>query len=752
MSFLHGAILFGLVALVIPPLIHLLNRRRFDVVDWAAMRFLQISQKTRQKIFFEQLMLMLLRVGLLAVLVLATAAPVLRLGCVAQLPAGDQLARLVGQTKRDIVLIVDGSYSMDCKWQETTAHEAAKAWARDFLEDLGPSDRVAIIQAKQRPVPVLGLLTEDSREARSKLEQMLRPRGGVNWLKAMQEALHIFDDGHSGEREIIILTDGQRQGWADPRSLRDWENLTLNLPDGTSAPRVWVVNVVPDRPDDLPNWSVSPLQANRAVAAVGREVVFKFNLLAVRPPPKIGERRAAGLTPPPDKVEFRVDEEPAGASAAPRSREPSLAMEFRRSFTSTGSHLISASIGDDVLPGDNRRDFAIDVLPAIPVLIVDGDRSGLTPSRGSDYVRLAIAPAHHPQPSFLVRTLPITEFASQSLNSPVSRDSWSLPRVLILQNVTSLTDTQHKTIEEFVGRGGGVLALPGPRCDADSFNHFGFRNGEGWLPAPLLAPAGNADDDKNAASPVADGLDRTFLDLFKDPGPQSFLKSTFSHWWKLDARRPGAGNVVARLSTGDPLFVEKTASTGQGRVLLAAVPFDDSWRTSLLLSHDFVRLCHECLFHLTGARSAEVNLQSGQEIIFRPADGEPPGGITIRLPDGSQRRLDVSSWPLVFDETRETGVYKLTTDSGRVQYYVVQPDGNESNLSACTDHDRRLVSALFPEGRFTYAAGRNEIYQSFRHNQNDPELDWLFLALVMALLAGEVALTRALVKRNPPAV
>src|SRR5262245_8041038 len=34
----------GLTALAIPVIIHLLNRRRYDVVDWGAMQFLQISE------------------------------------------------------------------------------------------------------------------------------------------------------------------------------------------------------------------------------------------------------------------------------------------------------------------------------------------------------------------------------------------------------------------------------------------------------------------------------------------------------------------------------------------------------------------------------------------------------------------------------------------------------------------------------------------------------------------------------------
>src|SRR4029078_13640476 len=102
----------------------------------AAMQFLQISRKTRQKVLFEQILLMLLRILLIAALVLAVAAPVIKLSCIESLPAGQRLARLAGGNNRDIVIIVDGSFSMDYKWNDRTAHEAAREWSIQFLNKL----------------------------------------------------------------------------------------------------------------------------------------------------------------------------------------------------------------------------------------------------------------------------------------------------------------------------------------------------------------------------------------------------------------------------------------------------------------------------------------------------------------------------------------------------------------------------------------------------------------------------------------
>src|SRR5438874_12993347 len=102
MSFFNVMMLTGLAAVAIPPLIHLLHRRRYDVVDWGAMQFLQVSETTRRRLLIEEILLMLLRMGLIALLVLALAIPQV---------SGPFLAKVSSRANRDVVLLFDGSYS-----------------------------------------------------------------------------------------------------------------------------------------------------------------------------------------------------------------------------------------------------------------------------------------------------------------------------------------------------------------------------------------------------------------------------------------------------------------------------------------------------------------------------------------------------------------------------------------------------------------------------------------------------------------
>src|SRR5436305_438439 len=115
--FFNAFLLIGLLAVAIPPIIHLLTRKRYDVVDWAAMQFLRVSERTRRKIFLEELILMLLRMGLIALFVFLLAAPFL---------TSKLFAKWGGRGNRDVVIIFDGSYSMGYQGKDGTAHDRAK--------------------------------------------------------------------------------------------------------------------------------------------------------------------------------------------------------------------------------------------------------------------------------------------------------------------------------------------------------------------------------------------------------------------------------------------------------------------------------------------------------------------------------------------------------------------------------------------------------------------------------------------------
>ncbi len=774
--FLNPLMLFGLSAVLVPVIIHLLNRRRYQTVDWGAMQFLQLSEVTRRRLFLEEVLLLLLRMGMIAVLVLALAGPFM---------TSSSTARLAPHTNRDIVIIFDGSYSMGSTGPDGVPHEKAKEWARALLADLTPGDSVAILQAKEQVVPVLGEPSHDPARVRQHIEALPPPAGSCDWRPALQTAAAILSRSQRAEREIILLSDGQRFGWADRESLLRWSlansELQILNPEKkqNSEPRICVVNVAPERPADPPNWSLTPLETNRLLAAVGRPIAFRTSM------DLHGQKAYA----PPHRIRLEVDGRFVRNLEVPRTaslQNGRVPISFSQAFAAPGTHLVSVILEPDPppedrpasytvkdeLPGDNRQDFAIEVVRELPVLIVDGKtRQQVTPS-GIDFLRQALE-ARDPAPVVRVRVVSINAFDPAALSEKTNKDNETAepPRVLILRDVAQLTMAQQDAITQFLADGGGVLVTLGPRASADLYNDRLHRGGKGWLPAKLESIA------NDSAHPAPGGSDHPALHLFLEKpkdgqGSSRFPqlgRVRFSRWWNLTvglvSRRSNGVQIASLRAAASefPFLVEWIDPNRAGRLLQCAVPLDDSWGGELVRSESFVPLVHELVYYLAGARSSELNLEPGQPLRYRldsaadiehyklqtplgntkplstnPSDSDSILAAVDRLPPGPMLRID---------GMRETGVYRLHTTEGKTIYYVVHPKmAGESDLTPCTEEERAQVAKLVPGMK--YLKNHEQMDREWISEHHRQELWWWLLLGLIALLCGEVWLTRRIVKNR----
>lgn len=763
MGFLNTMMLLGLVAVAIPPLIHLLNRRRFDVVDWGAMQFLQISETTRRRLLIEEIILMALRMGLIAVMVLALASPY---------PISPWLTRMTSNVgskpNRDVVLVFDGSYSMGftpgAKPQAGTPHEKAKEWALAYVDGLTAGDSVAILQAKQQVVKVLGEPSHDLEKVREAIRKLPEPRGGSDWPRALDEAQKILGTS-SRARDIIILSDAQKHGWADESTLLHWELLANKLEkEKAGKTNVWVVNVAHEeqagRKAEPANWSLAPLRASRAIASAEQEIRFRTSLQlygqeSYKPPYRLRLDIDGGR-------ERRDLEFPATA----RLEKGQVPLTFSHRFTTPGSHLVSVTVEPDPpadqrpvgyqvkdeLPGDNRQDIAVEVVQALPVLIVDGDSRPTPKHRGSDFIRDALAPARDLTPVVLAKVVPIQEFDGAMLTArgvalagTPERDAASggqAPRVLILCNVPRLTPAQNAAIVDFLREGGTVLVTLGERVDTAYYNEQLYRGGDGWLPARLDDKTGSEAEESKAVSPLPSSFFHPALDLFRESASGGLADARFPRWWKVSTPgRSVRATPVALLSSTDPFLVEKPYE--RGRVLLCSVPMDNSWRTDFPDLLAYAPLVHELVYYLAGARATEHNLQPGQPLRYRPEGDVTPAPLTLQPPEGEAKKLPVTGWPLTYEETLETGVYRLTAPDGKPVYYVVQPDMRESDLAALAEEDReKVASRVGDKIALNYQDDRTKLTEEAAAAGSNRELWWWFMIGVLVMLCCEVWMTR----------
>ena len=126
MQFLDAAFLWAGFAVLIPPIIHLFNFRRYKTVYFSDVRFLQnLKNVTRQRSTIKQILLMVLRMLVIACLVVAFANPVVYRG------GGDSA---VTRKAAPPIIYIDNSFSMQAGAMSGLNLETAKAKALEIVD------------------------------------------------------------------------------------------------------------------------------------------------------------------------------------------------------------------------------------------------------------------------------------------------------------------------------------------------------------------------------------------------------------------------------------------------------------------------------------------------------------------------------------------------------------------------------------------------------------------------------------------
>ena len=823
MSFelLNPWMLAGLAGVALPVIAHLLSKKKYDIVSWGAMQFLKLGQETRRRVWLEDLWLLLLRMALIAWLAIALARPWV---------SAKWLGDIGPQPNRDIVLILDGSYSMAWEATSVTPQEQAVRWIDKFLGQLRPGDTVTLLEAREQVRTLIDPPTRDVNRVREVLNQLSPPTGTANFPEALSHAVKLLSRTNHLRREVVLLTDGQSQGWYS-----DDSNLWLRLDDlkkqSSVAPHLWVVDVMKSAESDgqeLPaagerlNFHVERLQPSRELSVPGFPVRFQTRV-----------RFSGGSTSVTRQVHFEVD----GQRLAERTQSVTLSpggeanVEFEHRFEATGSHRVRVALDADDLPTDNVSEAVIVVAEAVPVLLVDGDPRPEPVQSETFFIRAALAATGNETPWVQPTTVKWSEWtptfhtnaksADEASVEPLLRSGNAAPKTarrelrppegqpafndldkyaaVVLANVPKLTDAQFAALTDYVRRGGGVGLALGNQIDRDSYNHQLFAEEIGLLGVSLTDIESETPEQREQGVLIANAtLESPWLQRFRAERGAAFTTARFSRWWGVEIAEGGKQEAegsdesetkaverppaiaLARLQFGAPYLVG--GQFGRGNVLLLTSPLDADWNT-LPARPDFVAFVHELLFQLA-SRRGERNVAVGQPLVSllpnaaQSAEAGATENFVIEGPDGEPHEPKINgegaSRLLVLDDTSLPGVYVLRRrepeDEKRLagkaeedrkpvapgkdklakplaaqgrELFVVNADRAESNLAPLTDEQIASITAderlqFIREGREIQAAASNELP---RH-----ELWQLLFLAFLALLVGEVLLTRKLVR------
>ena len=268
--FLNPGMLLGLAGLSLPVLAHLLSRRKYDVIEWGAMQFLELGQQTRRRFQLEQLLLLLLRMGLILLVVFALARPWV---------SSRLAAALAPASSRDLVIVLDGSASMSWEGREGNPHGRAVQFAHDLLDELQPGDSAALLEVRDLVRPVVTGLTRDHEPIRQALDRLPPPGGAGRLTAGISRAITLLQAGEHAVREVVVLTDLQSVPWQADRT-DHWTSIDEQLAAAQVKPVIRVVDVGDRQVDQPMNFSVGRIELSRERTVRGFPVRLRTTISA----------------------------------------------------------------------------------------------------------------------------------------------------------------------------------------------------------------------------------------------------------------------------------------------------------------------------------------------------------------------------------------------------------------------------------------------------------------------------------------
>jgi Aerotolerance regulator N-terminal len=215
MTFLQPMVLWGLPLVLLPVLIHLINRMRHRPQPWAAMQFLvSATRHSMSQAKLRQFLVLLFRVLAVLMLLLFLGRPL----------AGGWLGWALSPAPDAILVLLDRSASMATQvpgTERTRREQALQLIAQAARPFQGTSHLILIDSATRAPQEIAGLAQLASVSLTAATDTAADLPG------MLQVALNWLVENQAGTAEIWIASDLQRSNW-HPEDAR-WQSVVSQL-------------------------------------------------------------------------------------------------------------------------------------------------------------------------------------------------------------------------------------------------------------------------------------------------------------------------------------------------------------------------------------------------------------------------------------------------------------------------------------------------------------------------------------------
>lgn len=414
MYFINPLFLIGLIAVVIPVIIHLFQFRRFKkeyFSDISLIKEIQIETKKQAKL--KHLIVLLLRILAIIALVLAFAQPFI--------PSNNQV--VIPKAKHYVGIYSDNSFSMLAECKNINLLNEARNKALEIAAAYKGSDFLQLLtnefEAKHRQFQNL----EDFTSFVDEIQPAPASRELQEILVRFRET---FKNTGKGARQIYIISDFQKsKEFPGKGNFDSTVNYFLVPLRSNSTANIYIDSC----------WFGSPVHLINQKTRLYVRVVNKSDAAVEKIPLKLSFNNSQKAV--------------TSLSIAPNSFTDVL---ISYSETEKGLHKGVLEIIDNPVVFDDRFYFSYNIQPAIPVLCINGTHS-------TAYLNMLF----NKDSSF--------EYSSVN-EKQVDYSSFSQKNLIILNELKEISTGMSQEIQKFVNNGGDLLLIPAKDMNIAEYNRM----------------------------------------------------------------------------------------------------------------------------------------------------------------------------------------------------------------------------------------------------------------------------------------
>jgi hypothetical protein len=701
MPFLSPILLSFLALASVPVIIHLLNRRRFQRIDWAPMKYLKLTIKTnRRRLRLEQLILLAVRTLLIILLICAVARPILSstgLG-----------AWLSGKSRTSRVIVLDDSLSMGYQVDRRSAFDAGKDAVGQIISKIGSQDSVtAFVTSQPQASLVREAHLEDPRKLQGEVSQLSVSDARSDWgatFKAIDQALAAAT---FPVKEVTIVTDFRKSGWG---------------PQITDTANRWAGQGVTLRVIDVgsrltANVSLANFELEDPIVLPGSDAKVRASIRNDTPNPITGAQ--AVLTIGDQSRPVILPDLPAG-----QTTDVPLTVTLQK----PGQVPLHLTLPGDAMPQDNARWLALNVRQSLDLSLVDGEPSAAAFESATDFLALAFSVGSEP---WHVDKRSDSDWAGSRLQSS---------DVLAIANVSSFSTERIAAIEQLVKEGMGVMIFAGEQVDPVLYNQRLYRDGLGLLPAKLDKPI-----DEAVTGLVVEQLAQSPLSSLAKIAPAALARIKARRFMAASVPPGKSENVRVLARWNDPeahpAVIEKRF--GKGRVIFWTVSANKQW-SDWPIDPTYVLAVRSAAMAIARSEAHQDNLIAGQPIQYTLEEGQGASDAKVATPGrenaeaATVEKPDKSAAFLRATQTGRAGTYLMTwkdgTGNAQQHLFCVNGDKAESDLAPLNDAELSGWLGNLRPMIVHYSSGQNALAQQGK------EIWRTFVLALLGLLAVETLL------------